>query len=165
MNYESKIKVFLVDDDPMFIQSLRHTLHKDWAEIKTFPTGEDCLKNLKQENPDVVVMDYYLNDKTNSAMNGMQALSRIKKSCPDTEVIMLSAHNNMAIAADSMRQGAYDYIHKGQSAFNKVKYDLEHISKSHEKTDAYNKKIDHIKIINIAIIAVLIIIFILNRMF
>lgn len=163
MSNNNKIKVFLVDDDVLFLKSLKHTLDGQEADIKTFLTGEECLRNMEKEKPEVVVVDYCLNGKTGTAMNGIQVMNKIKQSNPATEVIMLSAQDNLSVAIDTLKYGAYDYIPKGQSAFVKVKNDLKHISDSLEKTDDFNDKMDRVKVINVAIIVVFIIIYILNR--
>ena len=56
-----KPTVFIVDDEPLLTEMLTDYLLKQYAgfTIKSFPTGEDCLKSLF-ENPDIVVLDYYL---------------------------------------------------------------------------------------------------------
>jgi len=163
MEKTEKLKVFLVDDDEMFVESLKHSLNGNIADILTFPTGEECLKNLKQEAPNVVVVDYYLNDKSKSAMNGIQVLNKIKEVNPETEVIMLSAQDNVSIAVDTLKYGAYDYIAKEQSAFVKVKNDIKHIGETLLRTDDYDQEIKRLRKINVLIVAAVIIIFILSR--
>src|SRR5664280_2384979 len=78
MNNEDKIKLFLVDDDVLFLKSLEIEFldHADF-EIETFVTGELCLENLSR-NPDVVILDYYLDGITKNAMNGIETLDKIK---------------------------------------------------------------------------------------
>ncbi len=57
---EKKIKIFLVDDDAVFLKSLEIEFlqHADF-DIETFATGELCLENLSH-NPDVIILDYHL---------------------------------------------------------------------------------------------------------
>jgi len=156
------MKIFLVDDDLMFMQSLKRVLSGDKADIKTFPTGEACLKSMEAETPVVVVMDYYLNGKSDKAMNGIQVMSKIKHSNPETEVIMLSAQDNVNVALDTLKYGAYDYINKEKSAFIKVKNDVRHISDRINRADDFDKKMDRLKIINIWVFVAVILIIIIN---
>src|SRR5580692_1731241 len=117
----SKIKVFLVDDDKMFLEALKHSLSEERIEIKRFPTGEECLENIKQEQPEIVILDYSLNSNCAFAMNGIQVLNKIKQSSPDTRVILLSSTYNEEVAFDGMKYGAYEYITKDASVMFKLK--------------------------------------------
>jgi two-component system, OmpR family, response regulator len=65
MKNSTELSVFLVDDDKMFLTSLAHqlkTMFKSKTKIQAFTTGEECLKHLN-ENPDIIILDYYLNSK------------------------------------------------------------------------------------------------------
>ena len=73
-----KISIFLVDDDALYLKVLENEFlqHADF-NILTFPTGEHCIENLSQ-NPDVIVLDYYLDGIYENAMNGLETLDKIK---------------------------------------------------------------------------------------
>lgn len=121
-NANGGISVFLVDDDTMFLKSLEHHLHlklKEKINLKTFSTAETCMKNLEQK-PDIIVLDYFLNRTDQHAMNGVQALEKIKHTHPDINVIMLSGQDNMQIAIDSMKYGAFEYVVKNENALMKM---------------------------------------------
>ncbi len=65
-----KIKLFLVDDDALFLKNLElEFLDNADFEIKTFPLGELCLKHLS-DNPDVIILDYHLDGINKGAMTG-----------------------------------------------------------------------------------------------
>ena len=74
----AKIKLFLVDDDAVFLKSLeiKFLQHADFV-IETFATGELCIKNLTQ-GPDVIILDYQLDGIEQNAMNGMETLDKIR---------------------------------------------------------------------------------------
>ena len=113
------LSVFLVDDDNMFLTSLEHHLQqklKHNFRIRSFPTGEVCLKNLEQR-PDIVMLDYLLNGQDQHAMNGVQVLERIKLVSPATTVIMLSGQDKMQVAIDCLKHGALDYVVKNENVF------------------------------------------------
>jgi two-component system, OmpR family, response regulator len=116
MNKKKRL-LFLVDDDALFLKSLEIEFGDNikW-EIKTFPTGELCLENISQ-NPDVIILDYYLNSIEKDAINGLETLNRIKTDYPAIPVIMLSAQDKIEVAVNCMKQQAYDYIVKSETAF------------------------------------------------
>ena len=78
MIIENKIKIFLVDDDAVFLKTLEIEFmqHGDFA-IETFSSGELCMNNLSK-NPDVIILDYHLDGINENAMNGLDTLSKIK---------------------------------------------------------------------------------------
>jgi two-component system OmpR family response regulator len=116
MNNE-KIKLFLVDDDAVFLKSLEIEFlqHADF-EVETYSTGELCLQNLSH-NPDVIILDYNLDGIEKNAMNGMETLDKIKAFNPDIPVVMLSSQDKIEIAIDCMHHRAFDYVVKSETAF------------------------------------------------
>jgi len=116
MNNE-KIKIFLVDDDAVFLKSLEIDFlqHAD-LEIETFATGERCLKKLSH-NPDVIILDYLLDGIDKKAMNGIEVLDKIKAYNPDIPVVMLSQQDKIEVAVDCMHHKAFDYVVKSETAF------------------------------------------------
>lgn len=117
MNTENKIKLFLVDDDAVFLKSLEIDFlqHGDFT-IETFATGEICLLSLSHK-PDVIILDYLLDGIDKSAMNGIETLDKIKEFDPDIPVIMLSAQDKIDIAISCMHHKALDYVVKSETAF------------------------------------------------
>lgn len=117
MTIDNKILLFLVDDDALFLKSLEIDFMSDTAyEIKTFATGEACLKNLKS-NPGVIILDYHLNGVNKHAINGLTTLDRIKAANPQIPVIMLSSQDKIEVAVNCMKHKAFDYIVKSETAF------------------------------------------------
>ena len=112
-----KIKLFLVDDDVVFLKSLEIEFlqHADFT-IETYSTGESCIKNLNH-NPDVVILDYHLDGIDKSAMNGLETLDKIKGVNPDIPVIMLSSQDKIDVAISCMHHRATDYVVKSETAF------------------------------------------------
>ena len=117
MKNGSKIKLFLVDDDALFLKSLEIEFldHADF-EIQTFSTGELCMQNLGN-SPDVIILDYHLDGIVKGAMNGMQTLDKIKSINPDIPVIMLSSQDRIEVAINCMHHRAFDYVVKSETAF------------------------------------------------
>jgi DNA-binding NtrC family response regulator len=111
-----KIKIFLVDDDALFLKSLeiefRHL--SDYA-VETFATGELCLANLSNR-PDVIVLDYHLSGVDRNAMNGIETLDKIKLVDPEIPVLMLSSQDKIEVAISCMHHKAFDYVVKSETA-------------------------------------------------
>ena len=108
MKNEKKIKLFLVDDDAVFLKSLEiEFLQNADFEIETFATGELCLENISK-NPDVVILDYHLNGIDLDAMNGIDVLDEIKAFNNDIPVVMLSSQDDINVAVNCMHHKAFD---------------------------------------------------------
>jgi len=114
---ENKIKLFLVDDDAVFLKSLEIEFlqHADFS-IETFATGEDCLFALSHK-PDVIILDYMLDGVVQNVMNGLEILDKIKAYDPEIPVVMLSAQDKIEVAINCMHHKAFDYVVKSETAF------------------------------------------------
>ena len=117
MNTSDKIKLFLVDDDALFLKSLEiDFLEHANFEIETYSTGELCLANLSNK-PDVIILDYHLDGIDKNAINGIDTLDKIKEFNPEIAVIMLSSQDKIDVAIDCMHHQAFDYVVKSETAF------------------------------------------------
>jgi len=117
---KDKIKIFLVDDDALFLKSLEIDFieHADFT-IETFATGELCMNEISKQ-PDVIVLDYFLDGIDKTAMNGIETLDKIKAFNPDIPVVMLSSQDKIEVAIDCMHHKAFDYVVKSETAFMRL---------------------------------------------
>ena len=121
MKANTKIKLFLVDDDALFLKALEiEFLENADFIIETFATGENCIEALGRE-PDVIILDYHLDGIDKFAMNGLETLDKIKARNPDIPVIMLSSQDKIEIAISCMHHRAFDYVVKSETAFLRLK--------------------------------------------
>ena len=120
MKKENKTKLFLVDDDALFLKSLEIEFlqYPDFA-IEAFATGERCMENLSH-NPDVIILDYFLDGVDKKAMNGIETLDKIKAFNPDIPVVMLSSQDKIDVAINCMHHRAFDYVVKSETAFMRL---------------------------------------------
>ncbi len=103
--------VFFVDDDKMILNLLEYTFKsRQGLRVKTFFSGEECLKNLYM-NPDLVVLDHVFQSEK-SRMNGIETLKRLKKLNKKIRVIILSKHNDESLISEYLKNGATKYIPK-----------------------------------------------------
>ena len=120
MKNENKIKLFLVDDDAVFLKSLEiEFLQNADFDIETYATGELCVANLSH-SPDVLILDYLLDGIDKNAMNGIETLDKIKAYNPDIPVVMLSSQDKIDVAINCMHHRAFDYVVKSETAFMRL---------------------------------------------
>jgi len=114
---KDKVKIFLVDDDALFLKSLEiDFLERADFSIETYATGELCIESLSHK-PDVIVLDYFLDGVDKTAMNGIETLDKIKSYNPDIPVVMLSSQDKIDVAIECMHHKAFDYVVKSETAF------------------------------------------------
>ena len=124
MKSKNKIKIFLVDDDALFLKSLEiEFLEHDEFTVETYRTGELCIENLSL-NPDVVILDYHLDGINKNAMNGIETLDKIKAHNADITVVMLSSQDKIEVAVNCMHHKAFDYVIKSETAFMRLQKTL-----------------------------------------
>ena len=118
------LNLFIVDDNTSMVTALKQYLQNRFGisvQISTFSDGESCLKKV-DEQTHIVILDHFLEGK-----NGVEILKSIKTINPKTEVIMLSSNEDIAVAIESFRAGATDYVIKGPSSWKKITKLVNHI--------------------------------------
>lgn len=144
MSDGNKIKLFLVDDDAVFLKMLKidFEINTDY-DIETFPTGELCLKNINQK-PNLIILDYHLDGIEKNAMNGIETLIKIKEKNSSIPVVMLSSQDKIEVAVDCMRHKAADYVVKSETAFFRLQKTIADIfsnQKIQKELDWYMNKL------------------------
>jgi len=147
MNAQGEYSVFLVDDDKMFLTSLKNSLQQKFGsllKVSEYSTGEECMQHIfkhhpMDDRPDIVILDYYLNDaKHPEAADGIKVLRELKSTSKDIIVIMLSGQDKLQVAMDSIKNGAFEYIAKSESAFirtqNTLKNAIDNIKSARENS-------------------------------
>lgn len=121
MKPKHKIKLFLVDDDAVFLKSLEieFLLHGDF-DIRTCSSGEICMQHIS-ETPDIIVLDYHLDGINKQVMNGLQTLDEIKRYDKNIPVVMLSSQDKIDVAISCMHHLASDYVVKSETSFIRLK--------------------------------------------
>ena len=103
------IKISIVEDQHEMRESLVAWLGDapGLRCVGAHATGEEALKKIPEEKPDVVLMDINL-----TGMNGIQCVARLKESLPKTQVLMLTTYDEGDMIFDSLRAGANGYLLK-----------------------------------------------------
>jgi two-component system response regulator AtoC len=102
-----KIKILVVDDEHLIRWSLEQNLKKQGYEVLTAGSGEDALRIVREDQPDLVLLDIQL-----PGISGIEVLEKLKEFDEDIIVIMVTAHGGLETAVTAMRMGAYDYLNK-----------------------------------------------------
>src|SRR4249919_613051 len=104
-----ELKIFLVDDDDFCLNLYQQHLNKlGHSEITCYKSGKDCLDNLIRR-PDIIFLDYNMEN-----MNGIDVLHSIKDFDNEITVIFISGQEEIDIAVNALKYGAFDYITKSQ---------------------------------------------------
>jgi DNA-binding response OmpR family regulator len=105
--------VFFVDDDKMILNLLEYTFKsRQGIDVKTFFSGEECLKNMHLK-PDLIVLDH-LFPTNKGQMSGMEILKKLKEADKKVAIIVLSAQQDEKLIPEFLKNGAKKYISKDE---------------------------------------------------
>lgn len=101
-------KILIIDDEVQIRTLLTRMMELEGYDVCQAGDCRAALKQLELQNPDVVLCDVFLPDG-----NGVDLVLAIKKAAPNVEVILLTAHGNIPDGVQAFKNGAFDYITKG----------------------------------------------------
>ena len=99
--------VLIIDDEEGIRESLSGIFEDEGYTVFTASSGEEALKVLKEQSPDLIMLDVWL-----PGIDGIQTLKEIKNMKPDLPVIIISGHGNIELAVKATKTGAYDFLEK-----------------------------------------------------
>ena len=100
-------RILIIDDERPILLTLEALLRRHAYQVDTAPTASQGLKLLKTKSPSLVLLDLQLPDA-----EGLQTLDSIKIDSPGMPVIVLTAHDTLHNAIESIKRGAYHFISK-----------------------------------------------------
>src|SRR5712672_2097260 len=100
-------RILVIDDERPILVTLEAFLQRHGYQVDTAPTASQGLKLLKTKSPSLVLLDLQLPDA-----EGLQTLESIKIDSPEMPVIILTAHDSLHNAIESIKRGAYHFISK-----------------------------------------------------
>ncbi|MGA7578241.1 MAG: sigma-54 dependent transcriptional regulator [Desulfobaccales bacterium] len=103
--------LLVVDDEPQILRAVSGVLQDEGFEVLTAPDGETALKMVAAQAPDLVLLDIAL-----PGLDGLEALTELKRQHPLLPVIMVSAYGSVENAVKATRLGAFDFIEKPPNA-------------------------------------------------
>ncbi|HWR14963.1 MAG TPA: sigma-54 dependent transcriptional regulator [Terriglobales bacterium] len=99
--------ILVIDDEALTLRTISRALREEGFDVFVAMSGEEGLKVLAEERPDLALLDVVL-----PGIDGIEVLRQIKKQAPNTIVVMMSAYRMVDRAVESMKLGAYDYLIK-----------------------------------------------------
>src|SRR5450432_1948738 len=100
-------RILIIDDERPILLTLEALLGRHGYQPETAATASYGLRVLQANPPAVVLLDLQLPDA-----DGLQMLEQIKREHPETQVIILTAHDSLNNAIESIKLGAYHFISK-----------------------------------------------------
>jgi DNA-binding NtrC family response regulator len=100
-------RVLIIDDERPVLMTVEALLKRHGYHVDTAPTASQGLKLLRSKPSTLVLLDLQLPDA-----DGLETLERIKTEVPETQVIILTAHDSLHNAIESIKRGAYHFISK-----------------------------------------------------
>ncbi len=99
--------LLVIDDEESVRYSFRSIFSLQGSEVLTAETGHEGLDLFHEKNPDVIVIDLQLPDRS-----GLELLTDIQAIVPKCPVILITAHGTTQTAIEAMKRGAFDYLIK-----------------------------------------------------
>ena len=101
-------KILIIDDENKLRSLLARIISLEGFEVLQAADGKSALRKLEQGGIDVIICDVKLPDS-----NGVAMTKSIKEKFPDVEVILWTAYGNIEDGVQAIKNGAFDYIMKG----------------------------------------------------
>lgn len=112
---ENKMQILIVDDEEDYCDVMEMIFSSHGYEVETCNNGNEALGKMALKSFDLVLTDLMMPN-----MDGTELLKNIKYLYPATEVIMMTAFGTIEKAVETMKQGAYTYITKGDNPENLI---------------------------------------------
>jgi two-component system response regulator NreC len=105
-------RVLLADDHALVRQGLKVLLERHGFQIVSEASnGQETIHSVEETHPDVAIIDI-----TMPVLNGLDTTRELKKSSPNTKVILLTEHDGDQYVTESLRAGGRGYVLKSQAA-------------------------------------------------
>lgn len=99
--------MIIADDESIYRIGLRDFLEPEFDIIGEARTGQEAIHQTLQRQPDVVILDMDM-----PGVDGVAAAKRIRESCPDTGVVLVTAHDDDRTVFEAIKAGAVGYVHR-----------------------------------------------------
>jgi DNA-binding NtrC family response regulator len=104
---QNKLKIMVLDDEPIVCKRLKPALEKLGFEVDTFTRSFEAMQEVGKTRYDIIITDLKM-----EGIDGMRFLQEAKKAHPETEVIVITGFATMETAKESFKKGVFDFIAK-----------------------------------------------------
>ena len=104
---EHKLKLLVVDDEPIVGKRLKSALEKYGYDVEVFETGQSAIQRLADREFDIVVSDVRMEDA-----DGLEVLDAVQKSSSRTKTILITGYATVEVAREALAKGAFDFLAK-----------------------------------------------------
>jgi len=104
---EERLRVMIIDDEPIVGKRLSPTLTKHGFEVESYVDPNEALARLEDQEFDIIVTDLRMED-----VDGIQVLEHVMSSCPNSRVILITGYATVEVAREALVKGAFDFIAK-----------------------------------------------------
>ena len=102
------MKILIADDEQIVLDSLRQILNKEEnSEVEIAKTGREAIEKAEVFHPELVIMDIKM-----PGINGLEALTDIRRQDSQVILVILSAYENFTYAQEALRLDVFDYLLK-----------------------------------------------------
>lgn len=133
---DNSLTIFVLEDNPVYLDMIQESLsHHQGYKVYTFSHWRDC-SNMLYLNPDLVIVDYFLEEELQSRKSGKDFLEMIKEENPETEVAIISNDKKISFMNKLETLGAKKIIVKNRDMFHQIRkmaYDILTEKKSEQK--------------------------------
>jgi DNA-binding NtrC family response regulator len=102
-----KLKIMVLDDEPIVCKRLQPALEKLGYAVDTFTQSLEALHQIQDTDYDIIITDLKM-----KGIDGMRFLQEAKKRHPETEVIVITGFATLETAKESFQKGVFDFIAK-----------------------------------------------------
>ncbi len=116
----NKRKVFIVDDSPIYRELISNELKElSNIELSTYSSAELCMKSM-DENPELIILDFYLDGENPENMNGHFALEEFRKSKKCPKILFVSSIVNEELLMEYSQYKNVDFILKSELGTDRI---------------------------------------------
>ena len=120
MKSNADFSIFLVDDDPFFLNLCEQYLHNlGFTAVRKYESSTGFLNELLFQ-PGLIFLDYNLD-----SLNGIETLKKIKRFNPNFLVVFISGQEKIDVAVNALKYGAFDYLLKEEVTEDRLKIVLD----------------------------------------
>jgi DNA-binding NtrC family response regulator len=162
MDAKKHLKIFVVEDNKIYNRVVCEYLKKqNFKQVTSFHSGKECIKAVVAgASPHIVIQDYHLEDIT-----GIDVLQNVKKISKRTEFVFLTGNEDMDVAVNTIKYGAFDYIIKDNDlALKKVVNKIDKLARLFE-LERGNRVVKQAMIVSVLFLVLIVILSMLHILF